>query len=520
MPASGRSWLALGAIGVATAISTTPATAEAAPGEGGGRYRDVCDHAFPFHCLARRRLPADFRPLGPGGGGSGGTDYCTCGTANPCGGGASSPSNDAMAPGDVIAAYQIPASTSAGGKIVAIIDMPDATALADVNVYRKAFQLPELPQCPGNGLPVPGSGTPCFAAVDENGAVTSSAGDCPTNDAETGLDMEMVSAGCPDCSLVLVQMTGASTTNGPTVADFIQATRSAIGLGADAISMSFGGAELDVPTGNNYTTPGHLVLAASGDAGYLNELQQQAGQPLTPTYPSSAPDVLSVGGTTLTTNGAQYGEVVWNDGVLGGAGGSGCSTVEGMPSFQSQFLSTSPGAFGSCTMRATTDVAAIAEFKPARGGGIAEYDSVDGWIETAGTSAASPLMAGLLTRLGVTGLISGNLGWVYENTSGFNDITSGDNDPGQTCTSVLCQAGPGWDGPTGVGTPNGPALATLALTGGNSGPSPTAAKAGCGCALASHGGIDLALAGAAGMLLGLALRRRRRSVRSPSHARS
>src|ERR1019366_4642273 len=170
-------------------------------GQNGRYYQDVCDHSFRFHCLSKRLLPETYRPLAGGGGNAGG--YCDCGTMGGCGGGGSSPPMGAMAPANVLAAYQVPPSSSAGAKIVAIVDMPDANALKDLNVYRKAFGIAPLPQCPGNGLPDPTTGTPCFAAVDQSGKVTSSGGDCPSSDGETGLDEEMVSAACPDCSILL-----------------------------------------------------------------------------------------------------------------------------------------------------------------------------------------------------------------------------------------------------------------------------------------------------------------------------
>jgi len=428
-----------------------------------------------------------------------------------------------MTPANVLAAYKIPAATSAHGKIVALIDMPDANTLADVNVYRKAFKIPELVACPGSGLPDPTSGTPCFAAVDETGAVTTSAGDCQASDGETGLDMDMVSASCPDCSIVLVQMTSASLVNGPTDTDFLTSVKAAIKVGASAISLSFGGGEFTDPTGKDFTTPGHLVIAAAGDAGYLNELFGGT----TPSWPASASDVLSVGGTTLELKGSTYSEVVWNDGAFGGAGGSGCSSEIAMPAFQTLFLNSHLDAFGACTKRASVDLAAAAEFNPTTtSGAIAEYDSVNGWAPVVGTSAASPMVAGLLTRLGLTDLISNDIGWVYDNIGAFNDVTFGNNDPGATCSSVLCKAGTGWDGPTGVGTPNAENLAALVAAqeaeagadggddgggegGANQGGSTPGSKGGCGCATAAPPGRDLTALGLGGALLALVTRRRR-----------
>jgi len=416
--------------------------------EGGLYFEDVCDHSVARHCLALRLLPASFRPqdvrpqddVEPAFGGQ----MCTPGFG---GFGGSSPPANAMTPSDVLAAYKIPASSQAGGKIVALVDMPDSNAYAELSTYRQAFGLPALPQCSGG---LPDGKTPCFAAVDESGNPNATSLDCPGADGETGLDMAMVSAACPDCSILVVQMTGAD--NGPQDQDFVTAVATAAKLGAVATSISFGGPEQGSdPAG--FTTPGHLVLAATGDQGYLLE-NEFFGGGQSPSYPASAPDVLGVGGTLLQKNGDAYSEVVWSDRT--GATGSGCSTEFSMPAFQTDFGTSH---FGSCSKRASADVSAVANFA---GGGIASYDAHDKWVPMAGTSAASPLVAGILTRVGLAAQVGNDLGYVYENVAAFNDVTSGSNDSKDLCQDVMCTAGPGWDGPTGVGTPNATKLAALA----------------------------------------------------------
>jgi MYXO-CTERM domain-containing protein len=545
--ARARGWWAALALAPAILLADGAASADPLPAEGlqlphgihrgrnGRYYQDMCDHAYAFPCLAKRLLPETYRPwtFGPAGGNAGPSgSYCACGGGNPCGGqGPANPPPGGMTPTNVRDGYSIPASTSAGGKIVALIDMPDSTAFGDVNVYRKAFGIPQLPQCSDDndaGVPDPAGGTPCFAAVGEEGTPNPTVTDCPSSDGETGLDMDMVSAACPDCSILLVQMTSADPDQGPSEIDFIDAVETAERLGAKAVSISFGGEEYKGdPTGMDYTKAGHVVLAAAGDTGYLDDT---AGG--TPEYPASAPDVLGVGGTTLKQSGNTYSEVVWDDGALGGAGGSGCSILWPMPGFQTTFLASNPDAFGNCTMRAVVDVSAAAEFDPGNfGGAIAEYDSTDGWEASVGTSAATPLVGSILTRLGLTDLVSANLGWIYTNISAFNDITSGTNDLMGTCSSVMCKAGPGWDGPTGVGTPNGAKLWALVaptngpdggeedggdVDGGDAGPpqknneSSTSSKSGCGCRTTPSPALDgLSLLSVAG-LVGLTLRRRRR----------
>ncbi len=442
--------VSIGAIALGSAASLTPRDARA---DGAGpQYQDVCDHAAAVHCLAKRRLPPGFRPqklehrraAGPGG------STCAGGEAPPGGDG---PPAGAMTPADVAAAYEIPPASSAGGKIVAIVDMPDSNALDELNTYRQAFGIPALPQCSGG---LPDGTTPCFAAVDEDGNPGGNAGDCPAADAETGLDMAMVSAACPDCSLLLVQMT-AALVQGPGSHDLLTAAQTAAKLGAVATSISFGGPEQGSdPTG--YTTPGHLVLAASGDQGYLMEGGFGAR---TPSYPASAPDVLGVGGTLLQKGATAggYSEVVWNDQT--GATSSGCSTEFAMPAFQVQFGASH---FGSCTKRPSADLAAAADFAPGgQGGGIASYDAHDGWASMVGTSAASPLVAAILTRVGLAERVASDMGFVYENLGAFHDVTSGSNDREGLCVpgDVMCTAGPGWDGPTGAGTPNATSLWTL-----------------------------------------------------------
>jgi MYXO-CTERM domain-containing protein len=353
----------------------------------------------------------------------------------------------------------------------------------------------------------------------------------------------MVSAACPDCSVLLVQMTEADTTNGPQDLDFTTSSATAAALGAVATAISFGGTEGGGSRGpsdlTGYTTAGHLVLAAAGDSGYLLEgVGAQTGGPYTPSYPASAPDVLGIGGTTLkqqTTT--SYSEVVWND--QAGATGSGCSLEYSMPSFQTAYGASK---FGTCAMRASVDISAVAQYAPASAlaqeGGIAEYDAQDSWAQVVGTSASTPIIAGILTRLGLAEQVSKDFGVLYQHASAFNDVTSGTDDgvSGVTeCTSdtIMCTAGTGWDGPTGLGTPNGPALTALApmgnassssggsvgvagaSSGGGTGVAPTTSS-GCGCRLAGGGDRRdgaLAVLGL-GALAGIVARRRRRSGRS------
>ena len=169
-------------------------------------------------------------------------------------------------------------------------------------------------------------------------------------------------------------------------------------------------------------------------------------------FPAWGPSVFAVGGTTLSVSGGQYSEVVWNDvgrgGLFGGgnlgAGGSGCSGEFSRPAWQMG----SGFAFGSCSKRASVDISAAAQFNPSgNGGGIAAYDVDDGgWNSVVGTSAASPLVAAIMVRLGLAGTDNHQL--FYDHISDFNDVTSGGNDNDGLCNDVMCTAG------NGVGRPH------------------------------------------------------------------
>jgi MYXO-CTERM domain-containing protein len=428
----------------------------------GRYYRDVCDRDMGRHCYSSLLLPRGFTPQATPDKPS--QNFCT-NTQQP--GGTAAIPDGAMGPTEVLTAYSIPTSASANGKIVAIVDMPDTNALADLNTYRAGFPgMSALPQCTGG---LPDGKTPCFAAVDQDGNANPTVTDCPAADPETSLDMDMISAACPDCSILFVEMTKVDLTAGPLDSDFLSSVATAAKLGAVATSISFGGPEELQGSKDTigYTTSGHLVLAASGDEGYLLEAEKGAGT--SPSYPASAPDVLGVGGTLLQgVAGGAFSETVWNDQT--GAAGSGCSIEFDMPSFQTTFGATKFGA--SCTKRASADVSAAADYLPANPsgtqGGIAEYDSYNKWVQVAGTSAAAPMVAAILVRLGLAEAVSNNLGFVYTNIASFNDVTSGTNGVSTQTTQtlcpvddIICNAAAGWDGPTGVGTPNGTKLALL-----------------------------------------------------------
>jgi subtilase family serine protease len=316
-------------------------------------------------------------------------------------------------PADLHSAYKLP--TTGGAKsTVAIVDAgDDANAEADLGVYRSTYGLPACTTVSG-----------CFRKVDEQGK----ASPLPTNQGwgvEISLDLDMVSAACPQCHILLVEGDSASFD------DLGKSENTAVALGANEVSNSYGGTEENGQDAYaaDYTHPGVAILASSGDAGY--------GPPNTPAVYQS---VIAVGGTSLTKANNTRG---WSETAWAGAS-SGCSAWVDKPAWQ-----TDP----NCPGRMVADVAADAD--PQTGPAI--YDTFDGanWTVVGGTSASSPFLAGVLGLAGNPGQYP-NASYFYAHTAGLNDVTSGNNSGAADCGGdYQCNAVPGYDGPTGNGTPNG-----------------------------------------------------------------
>jgi subtilase family serine protease len=332
-----------------------------------------------------------------------------------------------LTPQDLQRAYAIPLGSGKGLTIAVIAAADDPKAGSDLAVYRARFGLP--PCTAENG---------CFRQVNQQGAPTPLPGADDGWAGEISLDVDMVSATCPDCAILLVEADSASET------DLGTAVNTAVRLGADVVSMSFGGPEDPSVVDQSmlfFDHPGVLLLAAGGDDGY---------DPANQEFPASAPGVLAVGGTTLlAAPGSERGfvERVWNSN--GGSTNSGCSKFIDKPEWQHD---------SGCAMRTLNDVAAFADPEV----GVAVYDSFDlapGWGAFGGTSAATPIVAGIFAA---TGNARVSPGFVYANREAFFDVTSGTDVVGGPCMDgYLCAAGAGYDGPTGVGAPNGAALAGL-----------------------------------------------------------
>ncbi len=324
--------------------------------------------------------------------------------------------NHAYDPCDLQSAYALPSATNGTGRTVAVVDaFDDSNAESDLAVYRSTFGLP--PCTTANG---------CFRKVDQNGG-TNYPPPPPAGDnwvPEIGLDLDMVSAICPNCHIILVE---ADSDQDDSL--FFAEDEAAL-LGATEITNSWGGGEgSDETTVDPYFDhPGIAITASTGDSGYGVS------------YPAASPYVTAAGGTSLmpATNARGWTETAWN------GAGSGCSQVETQPVWQA----ANTNVKSRCAKRADADVSAVADINTP----VYSYDSTGGgWIEVGGTSVASPIIASVyaLTTSGQTNGAS----YIYGHTSGLNDVTGGSNG---SCGGVdLCTAGTGWDGPTGLGTPDG-----------------------------------------------------------------
>ncbi|UTI66794.1 S53 family peptidase [Paraconexibacter antarcticus] len=313
-------------------------------------------------------------------------------------------------PADLQAAYVLPSATAGAGRTIAIVDAyDDPNAESDLGVYRAQYGL--SPCTTANG---------CFKKVNQAGVQ----GSYPRADGgwaqEISLDVDMASAVCPNCKILLVEAKTNSFANLSTAVD------TAAALGASTISNSYGGSEYasEVTDQSHYNHPGIAVTVSSGDNGYGVE------------FPAASQYVTAVGGTSLKRAASTRG---WAETAWSGAG-SGCSAYIAKPSWQKDT---------GCSKRTVADVSAVADPNT----GVAVYDSFrgsGGWLVFGGTSVSAPVIAGVYALAGNT-VSDGS--YPYLHTSDLFDVTSGSN--GTCGGSYLCTATTGFDGPTGLGTPNG-----------------------------------------------------------------
>jgi subtilase family serine protease len=385
----GRTRLSAAFASLAAAAILVPAAA-AEPGAHGNSHKHVCGAVKAGHARCN-------------------SDVVTDSSGNPL----VTPAPAGFGALDLQSAYGVAGAAGGASQTIAIVDAyDDPNAESDLGVYRSQYGLPACTTANG-----------CFRKVGQNGGSK-----LPKRNGgwaqEISLDLDMASAICPNCKILLVEA------NSNSIANLGAAVNTAASLGASAISNSYGASEWSSegsPTyASPYNHPGIPITASSGDNGYRVE------------YPAALGTVTAVGGTNLVraSNARGWSETAWS------GAGSGCSAYIAKPSWQTD---------SGCSKRTVADVSAVADPNT----GVAVYDSFQsgsGWMVFGGTSAAAPIVASVYALAGNGGGGS-YASFAYSHTASLFDVTSGSN--GSCGGSYLCTAKAGFDGPTGLGTPNG-----------------------------------------------------------------
>jgi PKD repeat protein len=402
-----------------------------------------------------------------------------------------------LTPEQLASAYDYDPIEGGTGQTVAIVDAYDDPNIeADLGKFDENYKLPECTTANG-----------CFTKVGQTGSTTL----LPETDkegwsGEISLDVETVHGVCPKCKILLVEV------DEETFSDLAAGVDEAVSLGATEVSNSYGGPE-EAADEAAYNHPEAVITASAGDQGYYDwdVVSEGYAAPERPETPASLPTVVAVGGTSLKleSNGTRESESVWNDSGRPSypeelkqyaATGGGCSTLFTAPSWQQGVPGWANTACG--TKRLDDDISAVAD--PYTGFDI--YDSFNcgqsceeggigkGWVTVGGTSLSSPLIASLYALAGGSGGVSYPAltlyGHVDQGSSvSFYDVTEGGNGycDGEAvgpcgepvvndefgdidCEgTTACDAAPGFDGPSGVGTPDGlgafkPLFPTAAIT--------------------------------------------------------
>lgn len=363
-------------------------------------------------------------------------------------------------PQDLQSAYGVP---TGGGEAQQRYEESQTIALVDVGghphiesdlaEYRKQYGLPSCTKAQG-----------CLRIVNQQGEEASLPPQSGEWELETSLDLEMASATCPHCHLLLVE------SNVETLASLAASANTAARLGATEISNSYGlpeegGEPLLEPERESqppgcgetrceqleadYNHPGVVVTVSAGDAGYDNYLR--GGR--SPLFPAVSANVIAVGGTALhkTSEGRKWQESVWWEPERSLGTGSGCSAVRPKPSWQQD---------AGCAHRTDNDIAAVAACATP----VSIYSTyLGGWENVCGTSVSAPLLAGIEAHARESGGAVPTADAAYQERTSLYTVTSGRND--SSCSpEYLCSAESregGYDGPAGNGTPaSGPVRST------------------------------------------------------------
>jgi hypothetical protein len=374
-----------------------------------------------------------------------GSDALAAAPVQPTGSGSACNSSDTNVPSAVNAsgtgaydpcyldsAYNVAAAAAAhgggAGQIVAIVDAySDPNVTSNLASYRSFFG---LSACPSGT--VSHSGSSCtFEVVNQNGSTSSLPSANASWGEEISLDVEMVSAICPNCQILLVEASSSSMANLGT------GVNTAVTMGANVVSNSYGGSEYSSEVNDSqsyFNHPGVAIVVASGDGGFGTE------------FPAASPSVTAVGGTSLyqsTDLGTRSAtESVWSD------AGAGCSAYEPKPSWQSD-----PG----CSKRMVADVSAIAD--PSTGVWVYDtYGTGFTWGAFGGTSVATPIISSMYALAGNSPGATVPASSLYANKSLLTPVTSGSDGTCPSATLYFCNAADsvnGYNGPSGLGTPGG-----------------------------------------------------------------
>jgi hypothetical protein len=328
---------------------------------------------------------------------------------------------------DIQSAYKLPSGRNPRQTVAVVEAYKSPNLASDLAKYRAKY-----------GLGGCGTAGGCLRIVNQHGF----AKPLPVSgvgsgwDLEAAADVEMVSAACPHCRILVVEA------NSPSDSDLAAAENTAARLGASVISNSFGERETGkaMLAAKAFNHPGHTIVVSSGDYGFGGA-----------NFPASLATVTAVGATELSRAGNQRGwsERTWNTTFARGgfgfpeASASGCSAYVAKPAWQHD---------GHCPDRTTADVSAV-------GWNVAVYaKTYGGWVNVGGTSLSAPIVAAVYALAGNATRIKP--GYEYAHAARLFDVTAGNNDvvvgTGAACgRDYLCVAKPGYDAPTGLGSPDG-----------------------------------------------------------------
>jgi kumamolisin len=352
---------------------------------------------------------------------------------------ANAAASTSFTPLQIASAYNFPQNAAGEGECVAIIELGGGERMADLNTYFSSLGV---------------SSSPKVTAVSVDHGKNHPTGDPNGPDGEVMLDIEVVGAVAPKAKIAVYFAPN-------TDAGFLDAITTAIHDTTNkpsVISISWGGPESSWTDQSKTAmdsafqaavTMGITVCAASGDNGSSDGVTDGADHV---DFPASSPHVLACGGTNLQVSGSVItAETVWNDGAQGGATGGGVSSFFPLPAWQDNLQLTTSNGTSALTGRGVPDVCGNAD--PASGYGV-RIDGTNTVI--GGTSAVAPLWAGLIAVInsandGVSaGFVNPRL---YASPDALRDITQGNNG--------TFKAAPGWDAPTGLGSPDGVKVAAV-----------------------------------------------------------